>query len=262
MRSRPYLLASICLAGIQAAFLPLHSRAADTSAELQQALGSQDPLYKYSSAALQVGVKLAASRDPAHAGRFVDLVLRSGRSDADAIAPSLVQSAIDGLGANPAPNLIADIVRDAAYATPSEVLDIVTAAVKVAPSSAAPAIVTAAVRTVPHPEQLVNVNVQRRALRRVGNDKELDNKELPPPEQKQLTLAEAIIQAALAANPSLSEDALMAAADTGLNLAFATSRPPVLTGILAPVPVLPNPPVVAAPSTTGATFSGPGPVSP
>ena len=268
MRLRNRLLASLCFLGLQTALLPLQSRAADPSIALQQALGSQEPLYKVPAAALAGAVKECAAADPRHAGTYVALVLRSGRPDADAIAPSLVQAAIQGLGASPKPDYIAGIVRSVIYTTPSEVLDIVTAAVKVSPRGAASDIVIAAVSTVPHPEQMVTVNVQSRAERaagtsgNAGNDKQLtDGKSISPPEQKQLTLAEAIVQAALDADPSLSEPDLLAAADDGLNFAFATSRPPVLTGVLAPIiPVLPTAPtVVAGPAVV---FTAPGPVSP
>jgi len=270
MRFRPCLLATICL-GFQAAFLPVQSHAADPAVALQKALGSQEPLYKVAPDALAAAVKLCAAADPRHAGAYVALVLRSGRPDADEMAPSLVQAGIDGLGADPNANLIAGIVTSAIYAAPSEVLDIVTAAVKVSPRSAAPAIVTAAIRTVPHPERVVTVNVQRRAALAAsnpGNDKQTDYKQVTdgksvaPPEQKQLTLAEAIVQAALDADPNLSEASLMAAADQGLNVAFATSRPPVLTGILAPIiPVIPATPTAAI-GAPAVVFGGPGPVSP
>jgi hypothetical protein len=259
--------------GLQAGLLPMHCVAADPAVVFQKALGSGEPLYKVSPDALAAAVKQCATGDPGHAGAYVALVLRSGRPDADTIAPSIVQAGIDGLGANPNPGHIAGIVRSAIYSAPSEVLDIVTAAVKVSPRSAATAIVSAAVRTVPHLEQMVNVNVQRRAERvagGAGNDKQTDNKQLAdgksiaPPEQKQLTLAEAIVQAALDADPGLSEASLMAAADQGLTVAFAPDRPPVLTGILAPIaPVIPGSPTagIAAPATTSG-FGAPGPVSP
>jgi hypothetical protein len=268
MRFRNSLLASICIVGLQVGMVPTQCRAAEPAAILQHALGSQEALYKFSPETLAGAVKRCAGEDPTHAGTYVALVLRSGRPDADAIAPALVTAAIQGLGADPSRDQVAGIVRLSVYSAPSEVLDIVTAAVKASPRSAAPAIVTAAVSTVPHPERLVTVNVERRAARAPGNDKQTDNKQLAddksvtPPEQKHLTLAEAIVQAALNADPGLSESSLAAAADNGLNFAFATSRPPVLTGVLAPIiPVLPSIPSTGAGSTS-VTFSGPGPVSP
>jgi hypothetical protein len=249
MRFRNSLLASICIVGLQVGMVPTQCRAAEPAAILQHALGSQEALYKFSPETLAGAVKRCAGEDPTHAGTYVALVLRSGRPD-------------------PSRDQVAGIVRLSVYSAPSEVLDIVTAAVKASPRSAAPAIVTAAVSTVPHPERLVTVNVERRAARAPGNDKQTDNKQLAddksvtPPEQKHLTLAEAIVQAALNADPGLSESSLAAAADNGLNFAFATSRPPVLTGVLAPIiPVLPSIPSTGAGSTS-VTFSGPGPVSP
>jgi hypothetical protein len=246
--------ASICLAiALAFASLSWQCRGAGEGVALQQALGSPDPLYKFSPDALAAAVRLCASNDAAHAGTYVALVLDSGRVDADAIAPSLVRAAIQGLGPNPKPDLVAAIVRAAVKATPTEVLDIVTAAVKASPRSAAPAIVTAAVSTVPHPEDMVTVNVQRRAERAATTDKQLDYKALPPA-QKQLTLAEAIVQAALDADPTLSADELTTAVDTGIASTFEPGGPPVIITVLAPdVPILPDPPPV---------FNAPGPVSP
>jgi hypothetical protein len=254
------LLASISLIAATFVLLPSQSWAFDQEAALHQALGSPDPLYKFSAGALDVGVKTCASNDPRHAGSYVALVLRSGRTDADAIAPSLVRAAIEGLGSDLRPAYIASIVAAAVNATPSEVLDIVTAAVKASPRDAAPAIVTAAVSNVPHPESIVTVNVQRRSERIAGSDKQLDDKQLAPVE-KELTLAEAIVQAALDADPGLSGSGLTAAADSGLNYSFSGNRPTFLTNVLAPVvPVLP----VGPASNVGTTnqFGAPGPVSP
>ena len=251
------LLASWLTQALLFALLPRQALAADRDAALHQALGSLDPLYKFSPAALAAAVKLCASRDPDHAGVYIALVLNSGRNDADAIAPSLVRAAIQGLGPDPVPSLVAAIVRYAVTATPSEVLDIVTAAVKASPRETAPDIVTAAVSSVPHPEQMVTVNVQRRAERLIGNDKELDAKQLAAPAQKQLTLAEAIVQAALDADPGLSEQSLTAAVDGGLNTGIEVNRPTILTEVLPPVsPILPEPPV------TPVRLIAPGPVSP
>jgi hypothetical protein len=268
MRFRNHFVTFLCLLGLPFSMVPGQSKAADQGSTLQQVLGSQDPLYKFTPAALGAAIKQCASRDPAHAGGYVVLVLRSGRNDADEIAPSLVTAAIRGLGADPKAGYVAEIVHAAINAAPSEVLDIVTAAVKASPRSIAPAIVTAAVRSVPHPDKLVTMNVQRRAQRAYGNDKQTDYKQLADgkslgaPAGKQLTLAEAIVQAALDADPSLSVDSLTAAADNGLNSAFATSRPPVLTGVLAPViPVLPIGPTTGGITSTP-VFTAPGPVSP
>jgi hypothetical protein len=135
------------------------------------------------------------------------------------------------------------------------VLDIVTAAVKASPRGAAPAIVQAAVQSVPHPEQLVNVNDERRSQRVAGIDKQADSKQFVdgkalPAEQKQMTLAEAIVQAALDADPGLSADALTASVDTGITF----NPQPSLTEVLAPIPILP-------PISSG-NFGAPGPVSP
>ena len=244
--------------------VPRQSSAAGRDAALQQALGSQAPLYKFSPRALAAAVKQCASRDPGNAGDYIVLILNSGRNDADAIAPSLVTAAIQGLGPDPLSRDIAAIVQAAVQKAPSEVLDIVTASVKASPPSAAPAIVSAAVRSVPHPEQMVTVNVQRRAERIASSDKqtgkELDGKSLGA-EQKQLTLAEAIVQAAMDADPGLSEEELTTAVDSGLTATIAVNGPPVLNVVLPPVPpMLPYAPPGGGGG--GGLFAAPGPVSP
>jgi hypothetical protein len=105
---------------------------------------------------------------------------------------------------------------------------------------------------------LITVNVERRAERIASTDKQLDNKQLPAPAQKQLTLAEAIIQAAMDADPGLSEQSLTAAADGGLNTVFSSDRTPLTTGVLPPVsPILTGPP-----GGSSVRFTAPGPVSP
>jgi hypothetical protein len=234
--------------------------AADRGALLQQELHSGKPLYKASPQELGLAVQHCVMRDPRHAGDYVSLVLLSGRNDADAIAPAIASSAIKGLGGNPHPDDIGSIVAAAVKATPSEVLDIVTAAIKVSPRSAAPAIVRAAVANVPDPESMVTVNFQRRAERIATSDKQdgkqTDHKEVSDgkslaPETKQLTLAEAIIQAAIAADPGLSEEALTPAVDSGI---ASVEPPPPTTPVLPPVPPIPPGP--------GPGFGVPGTVSP
>jgi hypothetical protein len=257
------ILAPLCVtAALAFALLPA-GRAADRAAALQQALGSTEPLYKAPAAAAIAAVKQCAAHDPAHAGVYVSLVLSSGRADADAIAPSVARAAILGLGGNPHPDDIAAVVAAAVKAAPSEVLDIVTATVKVSPRSAAPGIVRAAVANVPDPENMVTVNFQRRAERLAaiaGSDKQSDGKETDhkevadgkslAPQAKQLTLAEAIVQAALDADPGLSADTLTSAVDGGI----ASIVPPPPTPVFPPVPPIPP--------GTGPGFGGPGTVSP
>jgi hypothetical protein len=257
------ILAFLCVTSAVAfATLP-QCMAADRAAILQQQLGSGQPLYKATPSALAAAITQCAANDPRHAGDFVSLVLLSGRNDADAIAPAIASAAIKGLGGNPRPDDIGFIVAAAVKATPSEVLDIVTATIKVSPRSAAPEIVKAAVANVPDPESKVTVNFQRRLERIATSDKqdgkETDNKEVSDgkslaPETKQLTLAEAIVQAAMDADPSLSEATLAASVDTGI---ASVEPPPPTTPVLPPVP-----PIPPGPGPSGPGFGGPGSVSP
>jgi hypothetical protein len=236
-------LAVACLAlTLSMALLPRPSRAADAGSDLQQALGSQAPLYKFPAGELAAAVKVCSSRDPAQSGACVALILQSGRTDADAIAPSLVQAAIQGLGPDPKSSVIASIVKDAVTAAPSEVLDIVKAAVKASPGAAAPAIVKAAVTSVPHPEDMVSVNSQPRAERLAGSDKQTSDGKSASGTEQLLTIAEAIVQAAVAADPGLSSTVLTAAIDEALTPTTPGSPPARLTVVLAPpTPIIPDP---------------------
>jgi hypothetical protein len=246
-------------AALAFAVLP-QGRAADRAAALQQALGSGQPLYKASPAALAAAIRQCAAADPAHAGAYVSLVLLSGRTDADAIAPAMARAAILGLGGDPKPKDIGAVIAAAVKSTPSEVLDIVTATVKVSPRSAAQAIVRAAVANVPNPDSMVTVNFQRRAERIATSDKqdgkETDHKEVSDgkslaPQPKQLTLAEAIVQAAIDADPELTVANLTPGIDTGI---ASGEPPPPSTPVFPPVPPVPP--------GTGPGFGGPGSVSP
>jgi len=259
------ILAFLCVTAVVAFTALPQCRAADRAGRLQQALGSSEPLYKASPNELLTAVRRCVIADPEHAAAYVSLVLLCGRPDADVIAPAIAQAVIQALGGDPHPDDIGAIVAAAVKATPSEVLDIVTAAVKVSPRSAAPAIVRAAVANVPDPESMVTVNFQRRAERIATSDKqdgkETDHKETSDgkslaPQTKQLTLAEAIVQAALDADPGLSAETLTSAVDGGI----ASVVPPPPDTVLPPVP--PIPPVPPTPPTTGPGFGAPGTVSP
>ena len=262
MRIRNRLLSPLCVVGLSLGLLPRQSPAVDQDSALERALGSQQPLYKFSPAAVEAAVKLCASRDPGHAGVYVVMILHSGRTDAAAIAPSLVKAAIQGLGADPRPGLVADIVHASVTTAPSEVLPIVAAAVTSSPRSAGPGIVSAAIKAVPHPEQIVSVKLPPVTERANGDGKQFDDKQLAAPTEKLLTLAEAIVQTALAADPGLSENALSAAVDQGLISVLAPNRPAVLTTVLTSV--LPVPIVSTGGGGGGgiSTLAAPGPVSP
>ena len=243
MRFQNWLTVSFCLTLFW--LPPLGARAAEIATTLQQAAGSSQPIYKIPAAAITSAVQVCASRDPLHAGDYVVLVLKSGRNDADAIAPGLVGAAIHGLGAETSNALIGAIVHDAVGAAPTEVLDIVTAAVKASPRSAAPTIVRAATSAVPHPDQVITVNFQRRLERIASDGKDSDyksgDKQLAT-EHRQETIAEAIVQAALDADPSLSPGTLTASVDTILG-PQQPAPPSIPVVVLAPV--IPVPPAVS-----------------
>jgi hypothetical protein len=243
-------LVTICLIAAVLAAPVRHGLAADPAGTLQKALGSAQPLYKCTESELIAATKVCAASDPRNVGDCIAMILESGRRDSGMIAPALVQAGIEGLGPNPSADLIAGIIRAAVKTAPEQVLDIVRVAVKASPRSAAPAIVSAAVESVPHPDQMVTMDYGRVETTSYTNDKQIDFKDYKDivPAEKQLTLADAIVQAAMEADPSLSQDALTVSVNGGIG-----GTPVLAPGIPVPLPPPPG---------TGGGFNAPGPVSP
>jgi hypothetical protein len=251
-------LVIICLAAVVLAVPAGECRAADPAGTLQKALGSGEPIYKCTEGELIAATKVCAASDPRHAGEYIALILESGRKDSGTMAPALVQAAIEGLGPNPSAELIGGIVGAAVKTAPEQVLDIVRVAVKASPRSAAPEIVSAAVSSVPHPDEMVTMNYGRVRTTSYTSDKQSDFKQVSDyknvvPTEKELTLADAIVQAAMDADPSLSQDELTTAVNEGIG-----GAPPNDPTVLPPG--IPVPPEV--PPGTGGGFNAPGPVSP
>jgi hypothetical protein len=241
MRYRLRLAAPFCLLFLP--LLPAGSMAADPPTNLQRALGSPEPLYKVPAGVIEGAVTYCAAEDPAHAAAYVVLVIKSGRNDADAIAPALVQSAIGGVRPEANPRLVAVIVHDAVKAAPTEVLDIVTAAIKTSPQYLAPEILTAATSAVPNPGDLVTADFQQRAERLAGTERDAKDFKQAAESAKQQTIAEAIAAAALAADPALDPAVVQSAVDAGLSVP-SVSDPPALPPPTDPGAVVLAPPIV------------------
>lgn len=186
-----------------------------------------DPVYTDLTARLGGGTVLNASADalvravreqvkatPKKSAQVVHLVLASGRADAYKIAPSMVAVAIEALGEKPAPGMVGKIVAAAVKATPTEVLPIVKTAVRAAPGQEnANAIVTAAVRSVPDPNEKITL----RPASGGGDHKNIrDHKSAPENIGESLPVKDAIVKAVAQADPSLDLAQLQAAAAAGV----------------------------------------------
>jgi len=168
--------------------------------------------------ALQASVGENANRAP----DFVYAILAGGRADSNALAPSMVTAAINGLPTPKSSLLIAEIIEAAMKATPDMVLKIVRAAILASPDEAAPAIVRAAVASLKDP----NKQLAAASPDSVNTFKEFkDFKQVADNTPDGLTPAEQIVQTALAANPNLDADTLTTAATQGLSTLGSTPPP-------------------------------------
>ena len=150
------------------------------------------------SPALQASVSGNENKAP----DYVYAILAGGRADANALAPIMVTTAINGLSTPKSSLLIAEIVEAAVRATPDMVLKIVRAAVLSSPDEAAPAIVRAAVISIGDRKVLADSTPEgSRSFKEYK-----DFKQVAPPED--LTPAERIVQEALNANPNLDPHTL------------------------------------------------------
>jgi len=191
-------------------------------------------------------VRECVKEKPDAAPGIVTAVLKSGRADADAIAPRVTAAAIQGLGAHPSPGQVGAIVAASVKATPAVVLETVRLAVKAAPDCA-DAIVRAAARSIPNPNEKIETVTEVTSGTRGFSKDESKGVE----DTQYLPILEAIAQAALQGDPSLSYPELLAAADPGGSPPGApftsTSTypgyfyPPILT----PPTTLPSPAVVS-----------------
>lgn len=146
------------------------------------------PIEQASMKALVRAMKAAVAANPDGAADYVEAFMKSGREESCSDTAKIIAAAIGALGENPPANLVTAIVQRAVVTQPKCAPAITAAAVKAAPADLADEIVEVAVASVPNPEQMV------------GN----------------VTLAEAILTAALEARPDLDSQLLANAADRGL----------------------------------------------
>jgi len=152
---------------------------------------------------------------------YVYAILAGGRTDADAIAPTIVASAIHSLSKPPSGVLISEIVQAAVKATPDAVLKIVRAAILNSPDEAGASIVKSAILAVKNPNGISEVasadssGKQQTDYKGFKEFKEF--KTVSQPEQDK-SLADRIIQTAIQANPSLDLEALKVAVNQGLQI--------------------------------------------
>lgn len=162
--------------------------------------------------ALAKAVREQVQATPHAAPQTVRLVLASGRADDFKIAPAIVAAAIEALGAKPAPVAVGRIVAAAVNATPTEVLQIVKSAVHAAPGQAnANAIIAAATQSVPDAGAKITVRDHASHDHKAVNDGKA-RRSATDPEGTTIAIRDAIVQAALEADPSLDRAQLVAAA--------------------------------------------------
>lgn len=219
---RRYLLVgSVCMA---ASFASSSSALALATAAAEQKVVEQlsgQTILESKVPLLEGAVAAASQKEPGEAPDYVRVTLKS-RPDADAIAPAIVAAAIRGVGPDASPTLIGRIVFEAVRVTPDAVLDIVRAAVRTAPASCAPEIVSAAVGAVPDPYKLVICDCGDGAAsdyKSVSDKKTIvvDGKSGRPGTSSELMpLVEAISAAAMCERPDLDLPTLVSAAQTAL----------------------------------------------
>ena len=179
---------------------PVAARAASTpESQVESRLGGGTILNSSADKLIQA-VGDSAKQTPQRAGGIVTAALAGGRADSDAIAPRVTVAAIEGLGSNPSPALVGQIITAAVKATPAVVLEIVRAAAKAAPNCTK-AIVIAAIAAVPDP----NAKIQPLGSTADSNSNTSppsdglskdDGKDLSKEDGQLLPIAEAIAQAA------------------------------------------------------------------
>lgn len=166
---------------------------------------------------------------------IVTAVLGSGRADTDAIAPQITAAAIEGLGANPSPADVGQIIFASVKAAPAVVLETVRSAVKAAPSCAK-AIVKAAIMAIPDPTDKIQPVAENPAPDTHGYAKD-ESKESPADAaqtQQLLPIAEAIAKAASMGDPGLSYQDLLTAANEAVTQRGGFNTTSVYTGYYYP----------------------------
>jgi hypothetical protein len=165
------------------------------------------------------------SADPAAAPALIAQALQAKSPVTRQWVAAVTTVVIEGLGPNPNSAKLSKVVYSAVKTLPANVLDIVRAAVIAAPASEADAIAAAAVLASPDPWQIVVYSRSTAPASRGERDfkGEPDFKGGPGDadpvgagDGMSMTLAEAVVHAALDARPGLSVTAIYAAVDAVL----------------------------------------------
>lgn len=161
------------------------------------------------AAKLAPALHASVSETEKQAPNYVYAILAGGRTDANALAPSMVTTAINSLSTPKSSLLIGQIIEAAVKATPDMVLKIVHAAVLCSPDEAAPSIVRAALLSLPDQNHLPEP-----ASDTLKSFKEYKDFKQVASSPDNLTPAERIVQEALAANPNLDPNVLTTSIST------------------------------------------------
>lgn len=138
--------------------LAVQSRAAQSPTATVEAALKNATIITAPAAQLASAVTACVQADQNQAPSYVAAVLAGGRADADAIAPSVVAAAIEGLAKPPTKILISEIIEAAIKATPDALLKIVKAAIGASPAYARFTIIRAAAAISPNPDELLELN--------------------------------------------------------------------------------------------------------
>jgi hypothetical protein len=216
-------VAAVCLLAIFTRSISAAEPPLSAAEELQSQ--TSKPLPSASATRIEKALATVIKKNPAKAAAYLEALLMAGRKESCPEVAGFVGVAIQSLGENPPQELVMAIILQAVALVPAKCAPmIVGAAVKAAPAALAATIVERTIAALANPGQLVDGNI---------------------------TLAQAIVNAALVARPGLDAVALGRAADRGFasNLAsqFASAISNQGKGAASQFSDSPNRAVVVAP---------------
>ena len=236
LNARLFLLAVLMAAGSQVA----GAKDSSATAQLEAQIGSD--LLSAKSSALESAVIHCIHENRKGYAQYAPTILKSGRADANAMAPFLVIASVQGLGKEITEREVTGIVYETVKATPDVVLEIVDAAARNVPLKMVPAVVSAAVNAVPDPYKIVPAVGRRpagsyaRTIARIADPSfkgKVDLKEIRGPKDEPYAptgtepLAQAIVDTAINASGATDPGDIIAAADPVLLLGSAVLTSPL-----------------------------------
>jgi len=181
------------------------------AAIVEKELGGQ--ILEAKPSALEKAIAASIREDRKDSDKFAPAVLKSGRADANAIAPFLVVASIQALGKEIKESELTSLIYASVKATPDAVLEIVAAASREVPQNMVEAIASAAINAVPDPYKMVEYRKNLSTGHKFAANKDFKGsyKDTPEPGMAE-TLSEAIIDTAADAS-GIDRSVLVAAAN-------------------------------------------------